>query len=268
MNPLNTVVFPIVRRDYVLTAIRSLRRFTPEPVSIVVVDQTTPERAFEQALQQAADVVLKCKYNYGFAQASNLGSSLARTEYLTVCNDDVIFLPGWWAGIVQTLQDHPKVLGVAPFSPNPPHWEDKEPLMPLDELGDISQVRKLIEKENGLIIDGIMHWCVTFRRQPWLELGMYDERFMPGSGEDYDALARAYQAGWRMVATSTSWVWHWWSRSKDTLAGSVVAQPQARPSWNKLSTKGFGSEGLWDPDVNQWGQDCRRTDPEVVRMPL
>jgi hypothetical protein len=97
---------------------------------------------------------------------------------------------------------------------------------------------------------------------------MFDEMFRPGGGEDYDVLARAYQAGYRMVAYSGSMVWHKWSTSKADLSAVITALPQTGPAWNKMSTKGFGDEGLWHPDVNQWGQDCKRTRDWIYRAPL
>lgn len=269
MTPINTVVFPIVRRDYILTAIKSLRKVTPDNFQVIVVDQTRPvQPEFEIKLSRWADLVIKCQWNYGFAQASNMGARLASTKYVTISNDDLIFLPGWWEGIESTFARLPEAAAVNPFSPKDPHWEGGEEMAPLASLGTKAATAKLREEKNDLIIDGIMMWCTVFNRERWDEVGYFDERFIPGAGEDYDALARIYQAGYRAVGSSLSWVWHWWSKSKDHLGGMESAQPQRRPAWNKLSTKGFGDEGLWHPDCNQWGKDCERTDPEIKRMPL
>lgn len=258
---MNTIVIPIVRQDYVLDCIESIRATAPDDFKIIVVDQTHRSNVTPY-IHDAADLAIVCKWNYGFAQAMNLGVRLATTEYVTCANDDTVSLPGWWKGVLRTFKEVPEAIAVNPSSPNPPHWEDKEPICTLE------QAKNGYLFHNGPIVDGIMMWFTVFKRQEWFDLGMFDERFSPGSGEDYDALARIYQAGFRAVSSPHSWVWHYWSKSKDTLSGSLDALPQKRSQWNKLSTKGFGDQGLWHPDVNQWGRDCERTDSEVKRMPI
>ena len=271
---INTFVFPIIRRDYVIPALDTLRRWTPKNFKVIVVNQARYDPDFEKTLWGSADLVIRTKLNYGFAQAANMGMRLATTEYVTVCNDDVLFLPYWWEGVIETFERFPKALGVVPMSPKEPGWGYGEKgyriHATLEECRERPEavVKRLTEEWNGAVIDGFPCWCATFKREPWLELGMFDERFIPGGGEDYDCLARAYQAGYRMLASSYAWVWHHWGQSKDEPDGFKTALRQARPHWNKLSTKGFGAEGLWDPDLCQWGRNCTRTDLVVWRAPL
>lgn len=272
-DPINTIIIPIVRTDFVFDCIESLRDVTSSNFQIIVINQAWESGFdlgiwFRAKLLESADLVVQCKWNYGFAQAANMGARIASTKYVTICNDDVIFLPGWWEGIEETFEKIPNALVVNPSSPNPPHWTKKDPLCTLEQAFNPDRIAMLKEQEKGLIIDGIMMWCSVFKREEWDKLGMFDERFIPGSGEDYDALARICQAGYRAVGTSLSWVWHYWSQSKDNLSGMKTALPQRRTMWNKLSTKGFGADGLWEPDCNQWGENCERTDPNVARMPL
>jgi GT2 family glycosyltransferase len=266
-DPINTVIIPIVRKDFVFDAIESLRDTTPDNFKIHVIAQVEWDAEFFEKLFGVVDKLDLLHYNYGYAQASNFGLRHTATEFMTVANDDVVFLPGWWEGIMETFEKIPNAMVVNPSSPNHPHWENKLPDMLLPEAGTVAGVTLLKEAKKGLIIDGIMFWCPTFRREPWEKLGFFDEEFTPGSGEDYDALARIYQAGYRAVGTSLSWVWHYWSQSKDHLSDGIFL-PERRPQWNKLSTKGFGREGLWDPDCDQWGKGCVRTRTEVKRMHL
>lgn len=268
----NTFVFPIVRTDFITDALFSLQGTTPSNYKVIVIDQSVND---DWNLYGLSDLVITTKLNYGFAQASNLGTRLATTDYVTICNDDVIFFwPDWWQGILDTFQRHPNALGVAPMSPKEPGWGYNEPgyrvHATLDEClaQPDATVDRLKTQWNGSVVDGLAAWCVVFRREEFVDLGMFDERFFPGGGEDYDLCARAYQAGYRMLSTSLSWVWHHWGQSKDEPDGLATALSPARPNWNKLSTKGFGDEGLWHPDCDVWGRDCQRTTDEVWRAPL
>ena len=312
---LNTVVFPIIRQDMIIPALESLRARTPENFKTIVVCQTVLQPEWLSELYALSDLVILTHLNYGFAQAANLGTRLAPTEFVTIANDDVVFLRGWWEGIAKTFQKYSNVVGVAPMSPKEPGWGYGEPgfryhsipdsspeltellrdyektrtqissggltarerliefeqeidQLMLDQLTEATSLKDLVEKHRGSVIDGIAMWLVVFKREPWVNLGMFDERFVPGGGEDYDSCWRCYHAGYRAIASSLSWVWHYWGRSKDHADGFQWALPLARPQWNKLSTKGFGEEGLYDPDVDVWGRTGERTDLRVFRAPL
>lgn len=274
MSEQSTFIFPIVRTDFILPALESLHQTTPGHRTIVINQTRYADPDFEWRLWELSDLVIRCKKNYGFSQAVNLGTRLATTDWVTVCNDDVVFFDrNWYAGIMETFRRFPTALGVAPMSPREPGWGYGEPgyrmHAELSEcLADPTGVAaRLTAQWNGAVIDGMPAWCVTFKREEWIRLGMFDERFSAG-GEDYDGLARAYQAGYRMLGSSLAWVFHHWGQSKDEPDGLSQALPAARPAWNKLSTKGFGQAGLWDPDCQVWGQGCVRTDSTVWRAPL
>jgi len=271
-NIINTFVFPVVRQDFIIAALESLHAHTPSNYCVIVVNQTKPDPAFESAVYSLSNIVIRPHVNYGFAQASNVSTRLASTQYVTIANDDIIFLPNWWEGIVYEFDRIPNVIAVAPMSPREPGWGYGKPgyieHLTFDQAQDFSNIQPLIDKKNGAVIDGIAMWLVTFKRQEWLSLGLFDERFFPGGGEDYDANSRLYQAGYRAIATSKSWVWHHWGQSKDESDGLSVSLPNARPYWNKLSTKGFGDQGLWHPDCDVWGKTGERTDEEVYQANL
>ena len=299
MDIVNTMIFPIIRRDCILDALESLRTSTPQNYRVIVIDQTLPDVQFENALRERCDLWVKTRKNYGFAQAANLGIRLAPTPYITVCNDDVeFFWDGWWQGIEKTYARFDNLAAVNPMSPKEPGWGwgikgyvyycancgaryiDKERPCHCDNYETLDydafwhrhlvepKVRAMINAANGAVIDGIACWCTVFQRDALDDIGLFDERFNPGGGEDYDFSARCYQAGYRAIATSLSWVWHHWGQSKDARDGFETALPLAKPRWNYLSTKGDPERGLWNPDCDCWGHNCTRTDENVYRASL
>ena len=300
MKQIVTFVFPIIRRDSIITALESLAEHTPYNYSVIVVDQTQPNAEFEARLRKHCDLWIKTRKNFGFSQAANFGLRLAPTEYIAVCNDDVVFIDnpyskGWFQGILETFARFDNAAAVNPTSPKEPGWgwgkkgfiyycsncgmryideerpchcDNYEPLG-LDELRqDVSKIRLMIGAANGAVIDGIACWCPVFRCKALEDIGLFDERFLPGGGEDYDWNARCSQAGYRALGTSLSWVWHHWGRSIDAPDGFDVALPLARERWNYLSTKASPEYGLWHEDCCVWGTNCTRTDENVYRAPL
>lgn len=272
---INTFVYPIVRRNWVLDSIASLRACTPANFRVIVVDQTRPNEKFERQLREACDLWIKTKKNYGFAGAVNMGLRIASTEYVTAVNCDTLFFhTGWWQGIVESFKRYDTAVCANSMSPKEPGWgygeEGYRVHATLEECLEQPDetARRLIEERKGQMIDGLACWCSVFKREVMeQEVGWFDERFNAG-GEDYDLMARIYQKKYRAIASSLSWVWHHWGQSKDRRDGLDVAQPRARPPWNKLSTKCDPVEGLWEPDVSIWGENCERVHPEVARFPL
>jgi len=270
---INTYVIPTISHgDLIFRCIESLRKHCPPNFRVIVVNMSQPNSEFENRLYDSADIIIRTHKNFGFAQASNMGIRLAPTKYVTVSNDDVQVMPLFWEGIEETFELFPTAIGVNPESPLEPGWgygqegwiehmEYKDDFT-LEDVAALKQIRP------NRVVDGICTWCTVFKREELVrDVGLFDELFTPGGGEDYCLNARAYQAGYRMLGSSHSWAWHWWGMSKGggrAKDGTVVPLPSARPPWNKLS----GDGGLWDPDCNVWGKDCVRTTKEIHQAPL
>jgi GT2 family glycosyltransferase len=236
----------------------------------------------------------------GFSKAVNTGIRLCDSKYITICNDDVEFISNeWWGGILDTFKLDKKILAVNPSSPKEAGWgygwsPDKYVhLLPYKEEyseedynflmdGDFSQVEELPDtfprKRTG-VIDAIATWCTVFKKEALLPtedetgikeaiVGLFDERFYPSGGEDYDLMARAYSPAWRggryrMVGTSLSWVYHHWSSTKDYL-GDLPELDKSK-YWNRLGE-------LWHDKFDVWGfsQDKDEKGDRIpcVRVPI
>ena len=296
---INTIVFPIVRRDHILNALKSLRLTTPPNYQTIVVDQTIPDAEFEEQLRGQCDVHIKMRKNMGFSQGTNIGWRFAigtdteyiadlrqhsdiwvrpgfelapPTEFITTCNDDVVFVwNGWWAGIIESFRRYDTAVCVNPMSPKEPGWgygeEGFRYHLTFEESIYPENILRLIHEKKGQMIDGLTCWCSIFKRELLLDkVGMFDERWSWGGGEDYDLMARIYAAGLRALATSLSWVWHWWGKSKDDPHGFDVALPHAREYWNKLGEVWYEGFDIWAKDPKT--QKPLPRDPEVVVMPF
>ena len=91
---------------------------------------------------------------------------------------------------------------------------------------------------------------------------MFDERFYPGGGEDYDWVARCYSAGYRAISTSKSWVWHHWFKAANF-----------KDKMPDLAREGFGDvDALWEVDETKKRNPIyhspprKRKSPEVVSV--
>lgn len=253
-----TFVYPIIRTDYINKSLETLYKYTDKAkFNVIIVDQSI------ESLPSPVkcDLYIRCK-NQGFAKASNEGIVHALrwgSPYIAVVNDDTEFMySGWWEDLLQEFETDPKIVAVCPESPRVPMWGygltngEKTDILPYKEVyseEDIAYLKSGDYNEAEIrarhpfeipatfpftkrgVIDGIAMWLPVFKREAFIELGLFDERFIWGGGEDYDMLARAYSCAWpiykdvcggdgdpqhrRMVSTMRSWVWHWWGQSKD-----------------------------------------------------
>lgn len=291
-----TIIIPIIHDHFLGRMLFTLFQYT-ENFQVIVIDNTGTDAA-QQKYGANVHLWLKPHRNLGFAKSMNTGIRLANTKYVVLANDDLEFMDSrWWQGILDTFASDARIIGVNPMSPkeatwgygytteNKETWMPKEGFVPVDEkLGMVPIIdgKPFLYKEHytaeeyegllqrhptwqpGTVCDALAMWCTVFRTADLLgqgaRLGLLDERFYPGSGEDYDMNARAYSCAWpkdrevcdpdyhyRMVGSSRSWVWHHWGKSVGISASDPTNKLFAgRERWNY-------NERLWKPQLEVWG---------------
>lgn len=312
-----TVVYPIIRDDYIWKSIRTLRNNTAVNLRVIVVDQTISgvlKGSIVSPMDLGIDMMIRMK-NQGFSKAANEGIIHAlqwKSEYICVANDDTEFIdPLWFQGIKEQFAADPRIVAVNPESPRVPLWgygrdhneyadivEYKEEFTKADMdylkagnyqgmLARYPDLPKTFPLEKRGVVDAFAMWCPVFKADTFDKVGLFDERFIWGGGEDYDWMARAYSCAWpydrtecnenfhwRAVSTMKSWVWHWWGKSKDVKGELDPRLFEGKKPWNNLSE-------IWEPaptgqSVDPWGHwtDNKgvkrpfRRDPEVRIEPL
>lgn len=336
-----TICTSFIRQDYILDCLRSIYQYVKSvSFKIVSVNQTQPNREFEEELYSLSDVVIRPHVNWGFSQSMNIAMRTAPTSLICALNDDVLFINDPFPGIAETFSRFENAAAVCPQSVKEPGWgwaepgyrylipqkymagelkklheRDRELMLKVKEAeaawskfqqcsvrdaetgkqllarlqGRRRQFREtqqeleervlklsynrgytdaLIKEKKWAVVDGFAMYAPVWKTGALSEIGLFDERWFPGGGEDYDYLARASQAGFRMLSTSRSLLWHKWGASKDAPDGFSTALPPARRHWNKISTKSDSESGVWHPECDVWGHNCSRVDPEIYRAPL
>lgn len=298
-------VIPLIRTDYVDRCLKTLYEYN-DNFQVCLVDQSI-EGVSDYAFKRA-HMYMRPYRNQGFAKASNLGMVFGyyqKFPYVCVVNDDVEFMDKrWWQGILDTFAKDPRILAVNPMSPREATWgygrtsdnwrewkppehfvsdsETQETIIPVidgepfgyKDIYTPEDYDKLLNKHplysNGAVVDAFAGWCPVFRRQFFDDVGLYDEKFFPGGGEDYDIDARAYSCAWpvardtcddrfhkRLVSTSKSWVWHHWGKSKDKQAELDPKLFEGKTRWNN-------NDELWPYGFDVWGHK----EYEAGRKPL
>jgi GT2 family glycosyltransferase len=110
----------------------------------------------------------------GYTKATNLGIAEARGEYLVLLNNDTELLPQPVNSWLDRMRE--------PFSD------------PLDDKVGITGPLELFDEYAGEHV--LIFFCVMVRRALLDEIGVLDEAYSPGGGEDIDLCVRAKRAGW------------------------------------------------------------------------
>lgn len=253
MEKINTFVVPIIVPNYIDRFLGTLYENTPPNFNVILIDQTL-EGCKWLADDKRVQMYIRPYRNLGFAHAMNTGIRISNTPYVTCSNDDVEFVDKrWWHGIMDTFELDKQIKAVNPMSIAEPGWgygcnknspeelvtqketelrckfnreEERFEHLPYKESYTTEDYDYLLSRKSGYI-DGIITWCTTFAKEALDEKGLFDERFFPGGGEDYDIGGRFYSIYWpertgnpmkryRMVATARSWAWHHLSKSRKT----------------------------------------------------
>src|SRR3990167_3695536 len=215
---LTTIFIPIIP-EYIETALKTLYEKAPSGLNfrVIVVDQT--KDGIYGLVKPYADLIIRNpnRINMGFSKANNEGIIHAMhwgSKYIAACNDDIEFIDSrWWQGIIDQFQAFPEMMAVCPASVIEPGWGwglNENGWVPGNSCPDWG-----VAVGKNIYIKGSDGWFVVFKRETLEKVGLYDERFGPGGGEDYDYVHRIYCAGGRASATMRSFLWHYWSVSRE-----------------------------------------------------
>lgn len=256
-HPINTMVFPIVREDLIIPALESFWKHSDREVHRVIVIDQSVNGLPDLVNEDLAHVHFRVYRNLGFAKACNTGIRLADTDHVTLCNDDVSFFDErWWPALLEMLNKIGDAMGMNPSCPKIPGWgigkKEDTYIAGIDSreacLGFEVWETLIRETPHKGLVNGVAMWCTTFKREELLEkIGLFDERFYPGAGEDYDMLGRCAKAGYHVYGTHMSWVWHDWGQTKDVHTHQGRPKMVERPGWNKLGE-------LWPDGFDAWGR--------------
>lgn len=291
MKPKITYIFDPICDVFIARALYTLYKFSePDTFNVIVIDQT--KNGFSKPVMDYVrpfiHLYMHPHRNLGFAKSMNEGIIHAlhwKSDYICISNDDIeIINKNWLQGIWDTFARDPRIVGVCPMTPRHAGWGYGVPGYPevlpyktefsqkeYDYLlnGNFTDKKDILPKTfpidnlKNTMVDGAVYVMPYFKREVFETVGLLDERFFPGSGEDMDHMARIYQKNQRVVSTSFSWIWHWWSKSKDLFASGELEDPYYKPPdhpyWNNMSE-------IWPEGHDPWGKREGKLLPRVKEI--
>jgi len=183
--------------EYTKLCIESIIKHTKQPYQIIAIDQGSTDGTSDyliKATRECNCIIIKNVENKGFACGNNQALKLVESEYVLMLNNDCEITDDNWLEIMINASGTADLIGavckqVAPDS--------------------ITKTFKYIGdgKENGRwsYIEG---WCLFAKRDTWLSLNGFDEKFNPAFSEDADLSFRAKGLGMKIKAVSLPIIHH------------------------------------------------------------
>lgn len=297
-----TVIIPVIRPDLIERCLETLYKYTDNIFYCYVIDQTVNGLDSTKLRNQYKNLMIirtpksdvHHTGNLGFAQATNLGISLVQTPYFMMLNDDCEMIHvAWFDGVMETFTkvekatpERPAVI-VNPSSLKLPDWSVGLPagqdhyILPYkteytDEdwdflINEPHYVNEHLEIMPGSVIDGVTMYASVCHTQRFLEIGMLNERYFPGSGEDYSFSCRASMIGYRCVGTTLSYVYHHWSATFKALHEEADVKSLMIPelAWNQTNEEWGDGFDIWGVKCSECGSNmrCPANDKTVAYCP-
>jgi len=188
MNQACDIIIPIWNQSALtVSCLKSIRSYTKNYRLILINNGSEPDEWWKiQAEYHHHDncFVINNSENVGFVKAVNQGLKCITSTYVVLMNNDTQAVPQW----IEKLQApfrHQQVMLSGPLTTTPESWQGKYP-----------KGRKgWIIRESGMLA----FFCTMFRATVFTEIGVLDESFGVGFGDDDDYCMRVTKAGYKMA---------------------------------------------------------------------
>jgi GT2 family glycosyltransferase/spore maturation protein CgeB/Tfp pilus assembly protein PilF len=193
----------------VSTCLDSIRRHTPEPYEIIVVDDASSDGSVA-FLQMVPDIILlKNRDNLGCPGSRSRGFSLAKGKYVVSLDNDTIVTPGWLTSFIEHAANNPKVGMFGPRSNYVSGPQLVKDALYRDARELDAYAKKFCEHNKGRITKAIrlVGFCQFIKREVIERIGVTDGN-LGFAFDDDDYTIRASIAGFDAAIVHDVFIHH------------------------------------------------------------
>lgn len=233
-DPVISIVVPVCNEaEKTIQCFKSVKAYTDIPYELVWVDNGSRKEHYRKIHDQFMNSEMNIKLvqfdtNRGFVKATNAGiqATTPSSRYVVLLNNDTIVTPAWVNKLIAPFQDK-KVGAVGPITQSKMAWQEPENLNRRWNLGLplFAEPRKidhksmelynkvLSEKFENKYVEShglpLSFFCVAMRKATIEKVGLLDEVFGYGLGDDDEYCFRLRAYGYTLLVSLGTFVYHW-----------------------------------------------------------
>lgn len=203
-EPLVSIVVPVYNNlTCTLDCLRSLAACNEVvPYEVIVIDDASSDGTRE-ALQDVPGLrYLRNMANSGFIRSCNAGAALARGRYLVLLNNDTLVQPGWLDALLETFEAYPDtgLVGACLLYPDGTLQEAGCIIFSDGRAGNYGRLDAALDPRYTCVreTDYSSGAAVAIPASLFLQLGGFDEHYLPAYYEDADLAMRVRQMGFKV----------------------------------------------------------------------
>ncbi|MBB6694140.1 glycosyltransferase family 2 protein [Cohnella xylanilytica] len=196
------------RLDLLIRCVESVRRYSPEDIEIIVVDNGSADGTISWCLRERIRFVSLAR-NEGYPAACNKGLRVAAGDALVLLNNDTVVSSRWLDNLLAALYSAPDIGMVGPVTNYASGRQQvRYPYADLEEFQRIAAEVNVSDPAKWIRTERIVGVCLAFRRELMERIGLLDERFSPGHYEDDDYCLRARLHGFGLLICPDALIHH------------------------------------------------------------
>lgn len=199
--------------------IESIRKYTPEPHEIIVIDNGSTDGTDRYLRSQAGSLRYRIeREGIGFARAVNQGLRMSRGSTVLFLNNDSVVTARWLSNLLGCLRSDPARRLVGPVT-NYISGEQQIDV-PYRNLNDMQRFAEQYNRQDPARweqVDRLTGFCVLMTRETMQRIGFLDEGYRVGNYEDDDFGLRARMLGMQLWIAKDCFIHHVGSVSMNEL---------------------------------------------------
>lgn len=167
-----------------LKCLKTIREYSQD-YRLILVDNGGAKELAEELDKHAEVLLITNATNQGFVKAVNAGLAVATAPYVVLLNNDTEVVPGWLDDLAAPLVGHNAMSG--PRTTAQMSWQGR--------AAPPSTLENVVLSKTAMLA----FFCVMFRKDMLEQVGLLDEEFGVGLGDDDNYCARVHAAGFDLV---------------------------------------------------------------------